>query len=83
MTDDKLKQMIREILTPVLDTLCDMTYSIHSVILKRMDGMPEEQIDKFMSDIIKANGNALISSIKASIPKDLDKQIKEAMDDRK
>lgn len=83
MIDDKLKQMIREVLTPVLDTLCDMTYIIYSNVSKQMKDMPEEQVNKIMNDIIKAHADALVNSIKASVPRDLDKQIKEAMNGRK
>lgn len=83
MTDDKLKRLIREMLSPVLDELCNMTYTIYGSMTKQMGSMPEEQADKIITDLLKAHGDTLVHSIKAGVPKDLDKQIKEAMDARK
>lgn len=84
MTDEKLKQMIREILEPVLDELVKLNFKVFSSITKNLPAdMPKEQQLDLVKGILKSHGEALVANIKASVPEDFDVKVKEAYDGRR
>ena len=84
MTDDKIKQMIRETLEPMFDELVELNFKIISGITKNLPAdMPEEQKLDLIKGVLKSHGDALVASIKSSIPADFDTKLKEAYDDRR
>ena len=84
MNDDKIKQLIREMLKPALDELVELNFKIFSNITNSLPAdMPEEQKLDLVKGLLKSHGDALANSIKTSIPKDFDTKLKEAYNDRR
>ena len=84
MTDDKIKQMIRETLEPVFDELVELNFKVFSSITKNLPAdMPDEQQLDLVKGILKSHGEALVANIKTSVPKDFDTKLKEAYDGRR
>ena len=79
MTDDKIKQMIRETLEPMFDELVELNFKIISGITKNLPAdMPEDQKLDLVKGVLKSNGDSLAASVKASVPPDFDTKLKEA-----
>ena len=76
MNDDNIKQLIREMLKPALDELVELNFSLPA-------DMPEEQKLDLVKGVLKSHGDALVTSIKTSIPKDFDTKLKEAYNGRR
>ena len=84
MNDDKIKQLIREMLKPALDELVELNFKIFSNITNSLPAdMPEEQKLDLVKGVLKSHGDALANSIKTSIPKDFDTKLKEAYNGRR
>ena len=84
MNDDKIKQLIREMLKPALDELIELNFKIFSNITNSLPAdMPEEQKLDLVKGVLKSHGDALATSIKTSIPKDFDTKLKEAYNGRR
>ena len=84
MNDDKIKQLIREMLKPALDELVELNFKIFSNITNSLPAdMPEEQKLDLVKGVLKSHGDALATSIKTSIPKDFDTKLKEAYSGRR
>lgn len=78
--NDKVKLIAREILQPVFDQLVDVSCGIFSSVYDNLpDNMPAEEKEKLVQGIIEQQRDALVTSIKAGVPPDFDKQLKEAM----
>lgn len=84
MNDDNIKQLIRKTLEPVLDELVELDFKIFSNITNSLPAdMPEEQKLDLVKGVLKSHGDALVTSIKTSIPKDFDTKLKEAYNGRR
>ena len=84
MNDDKIKQLIREMLKPALDELVELNFKIFSNITNSLPAdMPEEQKLDLVKGLLKSHGDTLANSIKTSIPKDFDTKLKEAYNGRR
>lgn len=84
MTDDKIKQMIRETLEPMFDELVELNFKIISGITKNLPAdMPEDQKLDLIKSVLKSHGDMLVASIKSSIPADFDTKLKEAYNGRR
>lgn len=84
MNDDNIKQLIREMLKPALDELVELNFKIFSNITNSLPAdMPEEQKLDLVKGVLKSHGDALVTSIKTSIPKDFDTKLKEAYNGRR
>ena len=84
MNDDNIKQLIRKTLEPALDELVELDFKIFSNITNSLPAdMPEEQKLDLVKGVLKSHGDALVTSIKTSIPKDFDIKLKEAYDGRR
>lgn len=82
--NDKVKLMAREILQPVFDQIVNMSCGIFSSVYNNLpENMPVEEKEKLVQGIIEHQRDALVTSIKAGVPPDFDKQLKEAMNGRK
>lgn len=84
MNDDNIKQLIRKTLEPVLDELVELDFKIFSNITNSLPAdMPEEQKLDLVKGVLKSHGDALVTSIKTSIPNDFDTKLKEAYNGRR
>lgn len=84
MNDDIIKQLIRETLEPMFDELVELNFKVFSSITKNLPAdMPEEQQLDLVKGILKSHGEALVTNIKTSVPKDFDTKLKEAYDGRR
>lgn len=84
MNDDMIKQQIRKTLEPALDELVELNFKIFSSITNSLPAdMPEDQRLDLIKGILKSHGEALVTSIKSSVPADLDTKLKEAYNGRR
>lgn len=83
MTDDKLKQMIKETLAPMFDELVELNFKVFSNLTKNLPAdMPEEQQLDLIKGVLKSHGDTLAANVKDSVPTDFDTKVKEAYDGR-
>lgn len=84
MTDDKIKQLIRETLEPMFDELVELNFKVFSNLTKNLPAdMPEEQKLDLIKGVLKSHGDILAKSVKTSVPADFDTKVKEAYDGRR
>ncbi len=84
MNDDNIKQLIRKAFEPMLDELVELNFKIFSNITNSLPAdMPEEQKLDLIKGVLKSHSDALVTSIKTSIPKDFDTKLKEAYNGRR
>lgn len=84
MTDDKIKQLIRETLEPLFDELVELNFKVFSNLTKNLPAdMPEEQKVDLVKSVLKSHGDTLAASVKAGVPTDFDTKVKEAYDGRR
>ena len=84
MSNDKLKQMVREILLSFYDEIVDTTVTMFSKIAENLPGdMPDEEKEKIIHDMLHKQSDALVKSLKSSVPNNLDEKLKEASNGRK
>lgn len=84
MTDDKIKQMIKETLEPMFDELVELNFKIFSGITNNLPAdTPEDQKLDLIKSILKSHGDMLVASIKSSVPADFDTKLKEAYNVRR
>lgn len=77
--NDKIKQMAKEILQPffneITETSCRISLSVYDNL---PDSVSTEEKNIFIKSILEKLRDALIASVKSSIPEDFEKQLKEA-----
>ena len=84
MTDDKIKQMIRETLEPMFDELVELNFKVFYNLTKNLpEDMSVEEKEELINGVLKAHGDMLVNTIKTSVPDDLDAKVKEAYDGRR
>ena len=84
MTDDKIKQMIRETLEPMFDELVELNFKIFYNLTKNLPAdMSAGEKEELINGVLKAHGDMLVNAIKTSVPDDLDAKVKEAYDGRR
>ena len=84
MTDDKIKQMIRETLEPMFDELVELNFKIFYNLTKNLPAdMPVEEKEELIKGVLKSHGDMLVNVIKTSVPDDLDAKVKEAYNGRR
>lgn len=84
MTDDKIKQMIKETLEPMFDELVELNFKVFSSITRNLPAdMPEDQKLDLIKGVLKSHGDRLAESIKFSMPADFDTKVKEAYNGRR
>lgn len=84
MTDDKIKQMIKETLEPMFDELVELNFKVFSSITRNLPAdMPEDQKLELVKGVLKSHGDQLATSIKSSMPADFDTKLKEAYNGRR
>lgn len=84
MTDDKIKQMIRETLEPMFDELVELNFKIFYNLAKNLPAdMSAEEKEELIKGVLKSHGDMLVNAIKTSVPDDLDAKVKEAYDGRR
>ena len=84
MTDDKIKQMIRETLEPMFDELVELNFKVFYNLTKNLPAdMSVEEKEELIKGVLKSHGDMLVNAIKTSVPDDLDAKVKEAYDGRR
>lgn len=84
MTDDKIKQMIRETLEPMFDELVELNFKVFYNLTKNLPAdMTVEEKEELIKGVLKSHGDMLVNAIKTSVPDDLDAKVKEAYDGRR
>lgn len=84
MTDDKIKQMIREILEPMFDELVELNFKIFYNLNRNLPAdMTDKEKEELINGVLKAHGDMLVNAIKTSVPDDLDAKVKEAYNGRR
>lgn len=84
MTDDKIRQMIREILEPMFDELVELNFKIFYNLNRNLPAdMTDKEKEELINGVLKAHGDMLVNAIKTSVPEDLDAKVKEAYDGRR
>lgn len=84
MTDDKIKQMIRETLEPMFDELVELNFKIFYSLTNSLPAdMSAEEKEELIKGVLKSHGDMLVNAIKTSVPDDLDAKVKEAYDGRR
>lgn len=84
MTDDKIKQMIRETLEPMFDELVELNFKIFYNLTKNLPAdMAVKEKEELIKGVLKSHGDMLVNAIKTSVPDDLDAKVKEAYDGRR
>lgn len=84
MTDDKIKQMIRETLEPMFDELVELNFKVFYNLTKNLPtDMAVEEKEELIKGVLKSHGDMLVNAIKTSVPDDLDAKVKEAYDGRR
>lgn len=84
MTDDKIKQMIRETLEPMFDELVELNFKIFYSLTNNLPAdMSAEEKEELIKGVLKSHGDMLVNAIKTSVPDDLDAKVKEAYDGRR
>lgn len=84
MTDDKIKQMIRETLEPMFDELVELNFKIFYNLTKNLPAdMPAEEKEELIKGVLKSHGDMLVNTIKTSVPDDFDTKVKEAYNGRR
>lgn len=84
MTDDKIKQMIRETLEPMFDELVELNFKVFYNLTKNLPAdMAVEEKEELIKGVLKSHGDMLVNAIKTSVPDDLDAKVKEAYDGRR
>ena len=84
MTNDKIKQLARELLQPVYDTLVDTCVTIYSPVAENLpNSLSDEQKLEMIKGILDAQSKSIQESMKASLPEDFEQKLKEAYNGRK
>lgn len=84
MTDEKLKQMIRETLEPMVDEIVELSFKIFYNLTKNLPAdMAVEEKEELIKGVLKSHGDMLVNAIKTSVPTDFDTKVKEAYNGRR
>ena len=84
MNETVLKQMVRELLEPLLDGLVDVCMLVYSPMVKSFpDDMPLETQQEIIKQILSAQNASLLANLKSAVPEDLEAKLKEVINDRK
>lgn len=83
MNETVLKQMVRELLEPLLDGLVDVCMLVYSPMVKSFpDDMPLETQQEIIKQILSAQNSSMLANLKNAIPEDLEAKLKEAINGR-
>ena len=84
MNETVLKQMVRELLEPLLDGLVDVCMLVYSPMVKSFPGdMPLETQQEIIKQVLSAQNSSMLANLKNAIPEDLEAKLKEAINGRK
>ena len=84
MNETILKQMVRELLEPLLDGLVDVCMLVYGPMTKSFpDDMPLETQQEIIKQILSAQNSSMLANLKNAIPEDLEAKLKEAINGRK
>lgn len=84
MNETVLKQMVRELLEPLLDGLVDVCMHVYGPMVKSFpDDMPLETQQEIIKQVLSAQNASLLANLKNSVPEDLEAKLKEAINGRK
>lgn len=84
MNETVLKQMVRELLEPLLDGLVDLCMLIYGPLVKSFpDDMPLEVQQEIIKQVLSEQNSSILANLKNAIPEDLEAKLKEVMNGRK
>ena len=84
MNETVLKQMVRELLEPLLDGLVDVCMLVYGPMVKSFPGdMPLEVQQEIIEQIISEQNSSILANLKNAVPEDLEAKLKEAINGRK
>ena len=84
MNETILKQMVRELLEPLLDGLVDVCMLVYGPMVKSFPGdMPLETQQEIIKQVLSAQNSSMLANLKNTIPEDLEAKLKEAINGRK
>lgn len=82
--DDKIKQLVRELMQPVFDQLVDTCCSMFKNIVDNLPAdMPESEKEQIIKQILDAQAQSMTASMKGIVPEDFANKLKEAVNGRK
>lgn len=80
MNETVLKQMVRELLEPLLDGLVDVCMRVYGPMVKSFpDDMPLETQQEIIKQVLSAQNASVLANLKDAVPEDLEAKLKEAM----
>lgn len=84
MNETVLKQMVRELLEPLLDGLVDVCMLVYEPMVKSFpDNMPLETQQEIIKQVLSAQNSSMLANLKNAIPEDLEAKLKEVINGRK
>lgn len=84
MNEIVLKQMVRELLEPLLDGLVDLCMRIYGPMVKSFpDDTPLEVQQEIIKQVISEQNSLILANLKNAVPEDLEAKLKEAINGRK
>lgn len=84
MNETILKQMVHELLEPLLDGLVDLCMRIYGPMVKSFpDDMPLETQQELIKQVISEQNSLILANLKNAVPEDLEAKLKEAINGRK
>ena len=84
MNETVLKQMVRELLEPLLDGLVDVCMHVYGPMVKSFpDDMPLETQQEIIKQVLSAQNASVLANLKSAVPEDLEAELKEAINGRK
>lgn len=84
MNETVLKQMVHELLEPLLDGLVDLCMRIYGPMVKSFpDDLPLEVQQEIIKQVISEQNSLILANLKNAVPEDLEAKLKEAMNGKK
>ena len=82
--DDKIKQLVCELMKPVFDQLVDTCCGMFKSITDNLPAdMPESEKEQIIKQILDAQAQSMVASMKGTVPEDFANKLKEAVNGRK
>lgn len=82
--ETKIKSLVRELMQPVFDQLVDTCCGMFKSITDNLPAdMPESEKEKIVKQILDAQAQSIVASVKGIVPEDFANKLKEAANGRK
>lgn len=82
--ETKIKRLVSELMQPVFDQLVDTCCGMFKSISDNLPAdMPDSEKEKIVNQILDAQAQSIVASIKSIVPEDFADKLKEAANGRK